>query len=238
MPSFRRTESSRITTAHGSSAMIVVGPPSGLATRNVPSSDRTRSASPLRPPPGSRRAPPLPSSVISTRNLLSSRLTLTRAWRASLCFAMFVSDSATMKYAADSTFVGGRSSRLTCTVTGTGHRAASDESAASRPRSVSTAGWMPRTSSRSSAIACLVSSCARSMSAEHFGVVTVRSLLTGEAEVHGGDDQTRLHAVVEVALDAGALGLGDVERRGLADLELRDPPVAAARCDRRREARG
>ena len=37
---------------HGSSARIVVGPPTGLATRSVPSSERTRSARPLRPPPG------------------------------------------------------------------------------------------------------------------------------------------------------------------------------------------
>ena len=44
--------------------------------------------------------------------------------------------------------------------------------------------------------------------------------LTCEAEVHGGDDQSRLHAVVEVTLDARALCLGDVEGRSLADLEL------------------
>ena len=45
-------------------------------------------------------------------------------------------------------------------VTGTGEWAAREESAASRPRSVRTAGWMPRARSRISASASLASSCA------------------------------------------------------------------------------
>ena len=48
--------------------------------------------------------------------------------------------SATMKYAVDSIASGGRSPRSTSTVTGTGLRPAMAEMAASRPRSVSTAG--------------------------------------------------------------------------------------------------
>ena len=60
---------------------------------------------------------------------------------------------------------------------------------------------------------------------QHFGVVAARGLLAGESEIHGGDNQSGLHAIVEIALDARALCLGDIERRGLADLQLRDPPL-------------
>ena len=57
-----------------------------------------------------------------------------------------------------------RCGRSTSTATGTGQRAASAETAASRPRSVSTAGWMPRARLRSSTSASLASPCASSTS--------------------------------------------------------------------------
>ena len=47
---------------------------------------------------------------------------------------------------------GSRLGRSAVTVTGTGLRSASSATAAARPWSVSTCGWMPRISSRSSAI--------------------------------------------------------------------------------------
>jgi hypothetical protein len=48
---------------HGSSAVIVVGPPEGLVTRSVPPAARSRWSSPRRPCPFSSAAPPAPSSV-------------------------------------------------------------------------------------------------------------------------------------------------------------------------------
>src|SRR5262249_40090547 len=51
--------------AHGSSALIVVGPPCGLAIASVPSSASTRRLSPVRPLPDAS-APPRPSSATST----------------------------------------------------------------------------------------------------------------------------------------------------------------------------
>ena len=59
---------------------------------------------------------------------------------------------------ADSTEGGRRSTGVSSTSTGTGERPASALSAAASPRSVSTAGWIPRASSRSSAVASLSSS--------------------------------------------------------------------------------
>ncbi len=66
------------------------------------------------------------------------------------CLLMFCNSSDTVKYAMPSIADAGRSVRSTSTRTGTVQREATEESAASRPRSVSTAGWMPRARSRSS----------------------------------------------------------------------------------------
>ena len=57
---------------------------------------------------------------------------------------------------------------------------------------------------------------------------SVSSRSRGLAEVHGQGDQALLGAVVEVALDAAALGLGAVDRRGAAGLELGDPGLEVA----------
>src|SRR5262249_28622466 len=59
---------------HGSSARIVVGPPSGLEIESEPSSASTRRRSPARPPP-SASAPPRPSSVTATLSAPFWRLT-------------------------------------------------------------------------------------------------------------------------------------------------------------------
>src|SRR5262249_19562145 len=125
--------------AHGSSALIVVGPPFGLVTASVPSSASTRRFSPVRPLPDAA-APPRPSSSISTSRREPCMRTRTFTPVASACLVAFAIASATTKYAAVSTTAGGRSSRSTSTCTGSGLRSASVETAASRPRSVSTGG--------------------------------------------------------------------------------------------------
>src|SRR6185503_10924316 len=86
----------------GSSTVTTVGPPSGLSTRNTPSTVCTRSIRPARPPPACGVAPPRPSSVTHRRNVDCSCFTCTCACRAPLCLEMLVSISATQKYAIDS----------------------------------------------------------------------------------------------------------------------------------------
>lgn len=83
---------------HGSSTLIMVGPPTGLLIRKVPSTDRTRWASPFSPVPRDGSAPPGPSSATTTRSISPSRVTVTSARVASrACLAMFVSASETTK---------------------------------------------------------------------------------------------------------------------------------------------
>ena len=94
--------------------------------------------------------------------------------------------------------------------TGTGAREASAFSAASSPRSLSTVGWRPPASSRSSLIASWASSraCATSGIALAGSVCEPR---LGEAQGQCEGDQALLRAVVEVALDAPALRVGGVD---------------------------
>src|SRR6185437_11600413 len=148
--------------AHGITAEMIVGPPGGDSTDSAPSRPAIRSARPASPDPAGS-APPMPSSLITTLSVPPGPgppSTTTLAWVARECFAMLVSASATVKYATASTAARGRTGTSTWVVTGTGHRAARPDSAASRPRSVSTGGCTPRTSSRSSTRAALASACA------------------------------------------------------------------------------
>ena len=69
---------------------------------------------------------------------------------------------------------------------------------------------MPRTRSRISLSAALASSWAAATSAVPASGSLVE-LLAGRAEVGGQGDEPLLGAVVEVALDAPALGLGAVD---------------------------
>lgn len=80
----------------------------------------------------------------------SIRQTSTEARVAPECLLMFCSSSETVKYAIPSIAGAGRAGRSTSTCTGTVHRDATADNAASRPRSVRTAGWIPRARSRSS----------------------------------------------------------------------------------------
>ena len=109
----------------------------------------------------------------------------------------------------------------TRTVTGTGQSAASAESAASRPRSVSTGGWTPRTRLRSSTRAAWPRRAPPRRAPGALRVGGEPGL--GPAQVHGQGDQPLLGAVVQVALDPAALGVGGVDHPGPAALELADP---------------
>ena len=88
--------------------------------------------------------------------------------------------------------------------TGSGVLRASASTAASSPSSRRRVGWIPRASSRSSAIASSTSSCARD-STSGVGRVAAGSR---EPEREGERDEPLLSAVVEVALDPPPLGVG------------------------------
>ena len=98
------------------------------------------------------------------------------------------------------------------------------DSAASSPRSVRTAGWMPRARSRSSWSASFTSPCASStIAAAVVGVL--QQLLLGQAEPHREGDQPGLRPVVQIALDAPQVGRGRVDDDPPVRLQLGDPPL-------------
>ena len=157
---------------HGISTCRRVPPPAGLSTASVPSSAATRSPSPRRPEP--RRRVGAADAVVGDlddhapvgaphRDLGLRRLGVLRHVRERL-------GDDEVGGALDRRREGARRRRPRAS-TGTGARATSDSSAGSSPRSVSTAGWMPRASSRSSARLVCSSSCARSSSAGELVVV-------------------------------------------------------------------
>jgi hypothetical protein len=132
--------------------------PAVLASVNRPPSASTRSPRPRSPPPPEARAPPTPSSAMAISAQRSSLRSVTSTTSALAYLAAFVSASAATKYSAASCAAGSRPSRSASSTTGTGDRAARAWRAAGTPRSVSTAGWSPRASSRSSASAVCRSS--------------------------------------------------------------------------------
>ena len=101
----------------GSVTAIVVPSPGGLFTTSAPLSAAARSCRPSSPVPASVRAPPTPSSCTSTCSSPSWTTALTRALEAPACLTVFVSASATMKYAVASTS-GGSRSVVTSSLTG------------------------------------------------------------------------------------------------------------------------
>ena len=103
--------------------------------------------------------------------------------------------------------------------TGTRLPSASSRSAASRPASVSDAGWMPCASARSSSSAARISSRART---------TARTVAGRALQRHREGDQALLRAVVEVALEAPALGIANLD-----DARARGRQLAQARAQRR-----
>ena len=84
-----------------------------------------------------------------------------------------------------------------------GYRATPDWTAATRPLSLSTGGWMPRASSRRSVSVSRAWSCS---SIEVFGrQLAALQPVAGEAETGDLRDDVLLDAVVQVALEALAL---------------------------------
>ena len=71
------------------SAMIVVGPPTGDVTLRVPSTALTRARIPAMPVPFDMSTPPTPSSWIVTRTLAATLATWTDATRARACLSTF-----------------------------------------------------------------------------------------------------------------------------------------------------
>src|SRR5688572_16571451 len=150
--------------AHGTSMVMTVGPPGGLDMAIVPSKAARRRSIPRSPVPAAGSAPPLPLSVTTMVNRPSAcRMDTDPVW-ARLCRIMLVSDSATAKYAADSTGVSGLPGRSMSTVIGTGRLSASARTAPPSPRSASTGGWIPRTRCRSSTSAAPLDSRASASS--------------------------------------------------------------------------
>ena len=218
------TESSATTTPHGSPNRAGCGAHDGSAgrgsaTSNRPSSAATRSASPRRPEPVAgrrrrrRRRRPRPQRSVALRDLHRGLL----GPRVLGDVRQRLGDNEV----GGGLDAGGRSARpRRSSSTGTGARARAPRAPAPSPRSVSTAGWMPRASSRSSAVACSSSSEASS-SSDAASAVTPE-LRPREPEVEGERDQTLLGAVVEVALDAPSLGVARLDDAGARRAKLLD----------------
>src|SRR5882724_12283755 len=83
--------------SHGNSTVMIVGPPGGLSTMSVPSTAAARCASPSRPDPVSKDAPPRPSSRTTIRSRPACCETATSAVRASACLLTLLSVSDTTK---------------------------------------------------------------------------------------------------------------------------------------------
>ena len=101
-------------------------------------------------------------------------------------------------------------------------------------------GWMPRTRSRSSAIASLASSWARvdQLRRPRSGSCPLASRSLARPRSIANDDQALLRAVVEVALDPAQLRRRALHRRVAADGQLLDPLARAPSSGSARASRG
>ncbi len=136
----------------------------------------------------------------------SSSRTVTTAWVAFACLAILVNASATTKYATDSTSSGNRRGRCTFSVVGT-----ADALHHRRQRRIQPAVGQDRRRDAAHHVAQLDERILRV-------VVRLGDQLLGRGQVgvelglrqpdgHGQRHQSRLHAVVQIAFDAVALGL-------------------------------
>ncbi len=198
--------------AHGTSRVTRVGPPVGLDTLIVPSKAASRRATPRipvprhrvgaaprrrhrRPPGGGRpRGPARPRRARPRRACRRSPGTRRRRSR-----------PPTRPGPAS------RSGREPLTATGNARSSDSASIASRRPRSASTGGWIPRTTSRRSPRAAPVVCRASSMIRRASSRVAVEQV-RGHPERQPEPDQPRLRAVVQVALDPAQLGGRVVER--------------------------
>ena len=119
-------------------------------------------------------------------------------------------------------------------VTGRGLLRASEETAASSPSSRSSVGWIPRASSRSSAIACSISSCAR----ESAPAAPASDLEASRPSAIDSGHEPLLRAVVEVALDPTTLGVGGGDDPAARRAHLRQLGADLAPRGARSRARG
>ncbi|CAO0826603.1 hypothetical protein SMICM17S_10507 [Streptomyces microflavus] len=201
--------------------MTVVGPPAGDVTTRTPSTASSRSVSPARPLPG-RDGGPAPPVVRDLEQAISrspARHTSTDARVARACLLMFWSSSETVKYAIPSIACAGPRVQVRPHLdraTGTVQREAMAERAASRPRSVRTAGWMP-----AGEVAELLKGdlhlAVGLVDHPRGGLGVVRELLLRQTEVHGEGDEAGLGPVVQVAFDAAQVGGGGVHHHALVD---------------------
>ena len=188
-------------------------------------------------------APPRPSSATSTTTRPLSRVTAIRHVRG-LGVLDDVREALRPRRSRRpiSTVSGRRSAGIAVTRTGIAARRASVSTAAESPCSVRIGGCSPRASARSSSSApassaSIASSCSSSSSR--------CSALRGEAQREPDREQALLRAVVEVALDPPALGVGrrhDPRPRVAHDQQLRaqlglQPRVLERQPRRRADAR-
>src|SRR6202042_3160162 len=83
--------------SHGPSIVTVVGPPGGLLSSIMPSNDSSRRATPCRPVPASRRAPPRPFSPTMTARRPPTSRRPTQVDPAPLCLTTLARHSAAVK---------------------------------------------------------------------------------------------------------------------------------------------
>ena len=124
------------------------------------------------------------------------------------CLTTLVSASQTTKYAAPRhrrRIAGRAAPRRRGPMTSSGSRPARASTAATRPPSVSTGGWMPCASSRRSASSSPASACSSASSVS--GDSPRPSLVAGQPELGDQRDDLLLHTVVDVALDPAPLGV-------------------------------
>ena len=108
------------------------------------------------------------------------------------------------------------------TRTANGSRAVRASTAATRPPSDSTGGWMPCASSRRSASRSRMSTPS-SVERVVGGPFTAADLVAGQAQLHHQRDDLLLDAVVDVALDPAALGVGRGHEAGAGPVEFGQP---------------
>ena len=208
---------------HGSSAVTTVPAPGGLRMRSVPSSAATRSASPWSPVPAVSSAPPTPSSAISMTAVPFRRETRTDALRRVRVLGDVGQRLARHEVRRELDRLG----QALRALEGDGGRDArarrQGSSAASRPW-LSTAGWMPRASSRSSSSDWDSSSPA---DLDRLGQLRVGAgAVLDHAQLEGHGHEPLLRAVVEVALEPPPLRVACGDEALARGAELGEPILA------------
>ena len=217
--------------AHGSTASTTVPRPAGLSTSSVPPAAATRSASPASPAPGPDRgaaaavvADPHGQPSVVARDPEADP-------RRDACLTALVIASLATKYAVVATSSG---SVPGADVSVDRHRrrpAARRDSAGPSPSS-RLLGRRPCAIWRSSATAVASSATAESSRPSTSTVPSSRWRWASRSAMPERD-QPLLGAVVQVALEAAALGVADLQQPGAAGLGLGQRPAPARAAARR-----